>query len=136
MKKLIAVAVLSVVALSGCASAGNTLLAKETRSDVSSKIVVGHTTTVDVQNMYGIPSKSFDMGNGVHVWHYEYAHMKANFVTYIPVVGLFAGGANGYERDLDIYFKGDKVDKFEFKNRNAHYSNHGGTTYTSSSPVN
>lgn len=45
---------------------------------------------------------------GSEVWHYEYAHATANGASYVPIVGLFAGGAHVNKNELVFIF--DKND--------------------------
>lgn len=76
---------LAVLAASGCATAGNQSLKKETEQSVAAKITEGKTTFTD---------------GGSEVWSYELAKMSADGITYVPIVGLFAGSSSGTKKEL------------------------------------
>jgi outer membrane protein assembly factor BamE (lipoprotein component of BamABCDE complex) len=93
-----------VVALGGCASAGNDRVKAETMGTVGSKVTKGVTTKDQVRALYGEPGSVSLTDGGSEVWHYAYAHATATAASYIPIVGIFAGGSNVEKNELVFIF--------------------------------
>ena len=105
-------AVILVSLVCACASGGNQVLRDATADTVSSVIVDGKTTKADVQKAFGDPSDTSFTDGGNDVWKYVYAHATLKAATFVPVVGLFAGGTDGTKKTLTIMFnKSDVVIK-------------------------
>ena len=114
MKHLIAVGL--ALLLGGCASAGNMALKDENEKTVSSQIVEGKTTKNEVVARYGQPTSTTFTDGGNQVWTYRYAYATANAVSYVPIVGIFAGGAHVQSKELVLMFdKNDVVSKFSMR---------------------
>lgn len=107
------IAVVLALLLGGCASAGNVALKDESATSVSSQIVEGKTTKNEVIAKYGQPTTTTFTDGGNQVWTYRYAYATANAVSFVPIVGLFAGGAHVKSKELVVMFdKKDVVAKF------------------------
>jgi outer membrane protein assembly factor BamE (lipoprotein component of BamABCDE complex) len=103
MKKFIAMFMAAAV-LAGCASSGNQVLKGETAETVSTKITKGVSTKDNVRKAYGDPTNTSFTDGGNEIWTYNYAHATATAVSYVPIVGLFAGGADVDKKQLVILF--------------------------------
>lgn len=88
MRKL-AVALIG-LGLSACVSGGT----KVTQQDVS-QFQKGVTTEQEVVAKLGKPNGSSATSTGTKIDVYSYVHSAANAASYIPIVGLAAGGATG-----------------------------------------
>jgi len=96
------------VSLQACASAGNQVLAKADAGSVDKVIVDGKTTKADVTAAYGDPNEHSFTDGGNDIWKYTYAYATPKAVNFVPVVGIFAGGADVDKKVLVIMF--DKSD--------------------------
>lgn len=99
MKKIIYCLILISI-LGGCASAGNDKIRTETNESVSKNVIKGVTTKDQIKALYGEPGAVSLTDGGNEVWHYAYVYSKANAASYIPVVGLFAGGAHVSKNEI------------------------------------
>jgi outer membrane protein assembly factor BamE (lipoprotein component of BamABCDE complex) len=93
-----------VLSVTGCASAGNQVLAKQDAATVSQSIVDGKSTKADVQTAYGDPNDTSFTDGGNEIWKYTYAYATPTAASFVPVVGIFAGGANVDKKTLVILF--------------------------------
>lgn len=112
MKKII-IAGFVFLALAGCSSVGNQSLKNETQESVKSKIVKGKTTKGDVLASFGEPD-SRSLIDGEEQWSYTMYNSQSKATSFIPVIGLLAGGADTQSSSLTIMFKGEKVDSYVF----------------------
>jgi hypothetical protein len=80
----------TVLVCTACASSG-TAVSEAT----ASKFKEGVTTEADVLRVLGKPQNTMVMSNHHRILTYVGVSAHANAATYIPVVGLFAGGASG-----------------------------------------
>ncbi|MCX5888587.1 MAG: outer membrane protein assembly factor BamE [Deltaproteobacteria bacterium] len=91
----------ALLASQGCASSGNPKVAD---FNPSTQVEYGKTTKQEIQAMLGEPNgKSFGM-NGREIWIYTYARAQAKPATFIPLVGLFAGGMDTSGKNLTFAF--------------------------------
>jgi len=95
---------LAVLLFAGCASAGNASLKKETEQSVSTKIVAGKTTKVQVRSMFGSPGKTSFTDGGSEIWTYELSNMSADGINYVPFAGLFGSSVSGTKKELVVLF--------------------------------
>lgn len=115
--KLIAVTLVSALtfAIGGCVSSGN----PSVHDDVAvSKIKIGETTKDEVRTLLGKPnsttrsSGSMFVGAGLpvtpnvnyEIWNYTHISVETDAATFIPIVGLFAGGASSRVSSLTVTF--------------------------------
>ncbi|WP_167631877.1 hypothetical protein [Mariprofundus ferrooxydans] len=109
MKKMFVWIGLAAILLTGCATAGNDALRKESKVSIDQKLIDHQTTQSEVKAMLGAPmGTSFTDGGNV-IWTYELTHMSADASSYIPVVSLFAGSSSGTKKTLTILFDSKNV---------------------------
>jgi hypothetical protein len=75
--------------LCGCAAAG-----VEVKPSQVAQFQRGITTEQDVEKALGQPTSMTVSGDGSQIWIYSYASMQMRSTSFIPIVGLFAGGAD------------------------------------------
>jgi len=88
--------------LCGCASYGHKLDPTQIQ-----KIKKGVSTQAEVVALVGSPDQTLSTGDGKTIFEYIYAHSSVNGATYVPVVGLFAGGAATQSQMLLVTFGPD-----------------------------
>ena len=103
------VILLSTIFLSGCVTSGNKSVSNLTEHKLSEQLVKGHTTKLEVKNLYGEPKDIETIGTEER-WLYEFKKSTPKATTFMPVVHLFASGHNDEVKRLKIYF--DKNEKF------------------------
>jgi outer membrane protein assembly factor BamE (lipoprotein component of BamABCDE complex) len=108
LKKL-ASALIAVSILSGCASSGNEKVRTETMDTVGTKVTKGKTTEADIKAIYGEPVDVSLTDAGSEVWKYVYAHATVKAATFVPIVGLFAGGNDVNKNEVVFIFDSNKV---------------------------
>jgi outer membrane protein assembly factor BamE (lipoprotein component of BamABCDE complex) len=108
MNKYFALAALSALVF-GCASAGNDTIRTETMDTVGTKVVRGVTTKDKIRELYGSPLNVSLTDGGSEVWNYEYTHATATAASYVPIVGLFAGGTDVSKNQVVFIFNKDGV---------------------------
>ena len=124
MKKLV---ILLTVILAGCVTAGNPSVKDESKT---SQIHKGVTTKQEVKELLGMP-QSITTSDGVETWGYSYVHAQATGVSYIPIVGIFAGGATSESNSISLEFnEDDVVKKITTGHATAVAHNFGGTQTT------
>jgi outer membrane protein assembly factor BamE (lipoprotein component of BamABCDE complex) len=104
MKRLFLLFLVTMVA--GCFSMGNKQIMDSSRT---SQIQEGKTTKSEVMGLLGEPNHTQPMPNGEEMWTYTYHKSTTRPTTFIPVVGLFAGGADMKSKTLSLTFDGDGV---------------------------
>lgn len=75
--------------LAGCASAGVRI-----QPDQLQSLKVGETTYQEVISRFGTPTTNIVNSNGNRMVSYSYVHVQTRPETFIPVVGMMAGGAD------------------------------------------
>ncbi|MCL2345888.1 MAG: hypothetical protein FWC58_08570 [Desulfobulbus sp.] len=108
---------IATILLGACAaSAGNMALKDETEKTVSARIVEGKTTKDEVRAMYGQPTQTSFTDGGNEIWTFRYAYATPKAVNFVPVVGIFAGGADVQSKELVVMFdKNNVVAKFSMR---------------------
>ena len=110
-----AMELLALCALAGCVSSGNPAIRDEA---VVEQIKTGITTKEEVRKLLGKPnsigrgSGNLPPGTGIphtaqtnyEVWTYKHISVETHPATFIPIVGLFAGGATSDVNTVTIYF--------------------------------
>ncbi len=102
--------------VSGCASSGNPEIQRE---DLTSQIKIGESTKNDVRRLFGPPNGTSRYAGTVpqlpghpattpgtfsEIWTYAHVNTEIAPVTFIPIVGLFAGSATSEVNPLTITF--------------------------------
>jgi outer membrane protein assembly factor BamE (lipoprotein component of BamABCDE complex) len=102
MSRLWTIAVLA--ALSGCVSSGTKVT--EQQADQFEK---GKSTEADVIAKLGAPTSSSRAADGARADVYMYTKSQARAASFIPVVGLLAGGADATMMAVIFHFTPDGV---------------------------
>lgn len=89
------------ISLMGCVSAGTKELADQR---TVSKIEVGKSSRTEVRTLLGDPVNVMPMPRGEEAWIYVHMRGKPRPASFIPVIGLFAGGADVKSENLMVYF--------------------------------
>lgn len=90
------------LALSGCAASG----VKVSDEQVNS-FVVGTTTEADVLGRLGAPTTRTRNSDGTVLLQYVYAEAQVRAATFVPIVGLFAGGSDVKSTAVNLTFGPD-----------------------------
>ena len=109
--KSVALIILCLGLLVGCASGGSQAIKNETPSTISSKIIEGKTTATEIKAMFGGPTSTSLTESGFDIWQYSFDKISHDAVSYIPVVGMFAGSASGTSKTLTVLFDEHSVVK-------------------------
>lgn len=105
-----------VIFLGACASVGNMPLRNESAQTVATRIVEGKTTKQEVQDAYGQPTTTSFTDGGNEIWTYRYSYATSKAINFVPIVGLFAGGADVQSKELVILFgKDNRVTKYSYR---------------------
>lgn len=95
---------IAALGLAGCASTmGNESVAQVTAADVKQKIIVGKSTKKDVEQQFGKPV-TVQSGKNGDTWIYQYGQAKLDAVSYIPLVGMYLGGADSKSKTVTVEF--------------------------------
>ena len=101
--------------LTGCATVGNERLESSTQSSVQGQLQEGKTTKQEVQDAFGAPNKTAFTESGLEIWTYELAHATPHAINFVPIVGIFAHGADVRKKTLTVLFdNGGLVKKYTF----------------------
>lgn len=90
----------------GCSSHGNREIADDARV---SKIEKGKSTKADVEALVGKPTTVDFTEGGLEKWLYVYTTSQVRGSSFIPVVGIFAGGSDINMDSLTILFTKDGI---------------------------
>jgi hypothetical protein len=85
--------------LAGCASSGT-----QVKDSALTQFQKGVTTEADVERALGPPTATSSSSNGVRVTVYAGAHAQAKAASFIPVVGISAGGATAHSSMVSFRF--------------------------------
>ncbi len=92
------------LAIGGCASSDNSVMATADQATIAKRIVNGKTTQREVQDYLGSPDDVRYTDSGQEIWQYVHHNTSVNATTFIPVVGIFAGGSKTDQKLLTILF--------------------------------
>ncbi|MEH2922436.1 hypothetical protein ACFFL1_05730 [Samsonia erythrinae] len=112
MKKIF-IAVMMIFPLSACTTYGNKSLKDESQQTVKTKIVKGKTTQQDVINAFGEP-QTRATNDGQEMWSYSSMSGETQISNYIPGLALLKNSSTAHMKSLDIWFKGNVVDRYNF----------------------
>ncbi|MEF9674628.1 hypothetical protein ABRQ00_15090 [Pectobacterium aroidearum] len=112
MKKLF-IAALVILPLSACTTYGNKSLKDESQQTVKTKIVKGKTTQQDVINAFGEP-QTRATNDGQEMWSYSSMSGESQISNYIPGLALLKNSSTAHMNSLEIWFKGNVVDRYNF----------------------
>lgn len=103
MKKFMII--LASIALFGCAStAGNDRIKDHSQDTISQSIVVGKSTKSDVRKEFGEPTAITLNDSGSENWTYTFARATPKAINFVPIIGLFARGADVSTKKVVILF--------------------------------
>lgn len=97
--KQLAVVALILVALSACASTGTQI-----KDSQLSAFQIGVTTHADVIRALGPPESEVVSSSGSRSMTYIFSHVSTEAASFIPLVGMFAGGAKAQTNAVTIRF--------------------------------
>jgi outer membrane protein assembly factor BamE (lipoprotein component of BamABCDE complex) len=100
MKRIIVLLTLCLTLL-GCFSSGNKQIMDASKT---SQIQEGKTTKAEIIAVLGEPNHTTSMPNGEEMWMYNYTQSVTRPTTFIPVIGLFAGGTDMKGKTLMFRF--------------------------------
>ncbi|QHP81023.1 hypothetical protein EO763_14420 [Pectobacterium odoriferum] len=112
MKKLF-IAALVILPLTACTTYGNESLKDESQQTVQTKIVKGKTTQQDVINAFGEP-QTRATNDGQEMWSYSSMSGESQISNYIPGLALLKNSSTAHMNSLEIWFKGNVVDRYNF----------------------
>ena len=101
MKKLL-LAIFIILPLGGCTVHGNKSLTDENHQTVKLKIVKGKTTQQEILAAFGEPQTRAMTG-------------ESQLSNYIPGLALLTNSSTAHIKSLDIWFKGDVVERYDFR---------------------
>lgn len=90
------------LAVTGCVSTGTKVTQQE-----ASAFEVGKTTEAQVIAAFGPPNQTSTLTDGTRIDIYMHISAHANAASFIPVVGLFAGGAKSTNDTVTFTFTPD-----------------------------
>jgi outer membrane protein assembly factor BamE (lipoprotein component of BamABCDE complex) len=99
-------ALLAVVVMAGCSSVGNREIADDSRI---AKIEKGKSTKADVEALVGKPTTVDFTDGGLEKWLYVYTTSQMRGASFIPVVGIFAGGSDINSDTLTVLFSKEGI---------------------------
>ena len=102
-RKLLCILVF-LVFIAGCAAAG-----VRVTEDKLTTLKKGETTIDEVITMFGKPTNSTLDSNGTRIIVYSYAKVSTRAETFIPIVGLFAGGTDIQSNSVAMTFNGKGI---------------------------
>lgn len=102
--KRVWVAALVALALAGCASVGNENIRHVSEQNLAEKLAKGKTTKADVRAHLGAPDETSFTDSGNEIWKYVHVKSTAKGVNFIPVVNIFASGANQEKKEVVLLF--------------------------------
>jgi len=112
---IIPVALIIAASCPGCATSGNPAVQRE---ELVSQIKIEMSTKDDVRRLFGLPN-AVSRSSGtvlpgiagipsqnsiVETWSYSYMNVETSPVTFIPIIGLFAGSATAEISSLTVQF--------------------------------
>ncbi|MER0046413.1 hypothetical protein ABRP56_08450 [Pectobacterium odoriferum] len=112
MKKLF-IAALVILPLTACTTYGNKSLKDESQQTVKTKLVKGKTTQQDVINAFGEP-QTRATNDGQEMWSYSSMSGESQISNYIPGLALLKNSNTAHMNSLEIWFKGNVVDRYNF----------------------
>ena len=102
--------------VSGC---GPTMGSKLDSAAVN-KIQKGVTTRAQVEAAVGMPTNTSILPDGRRMAMYFYSESKSDAMTFVPYAGIFAGSSNRRDQNLQVIYKENIVDDYEFSDTSKH----------------
>ncbi|WP_454727733.1 MULTISPECIES: outer membrane protein assembly factor BamE domain-containing protein [Cupriavidus] len=92
------------LAVTACGTTRTGALATADEATIAKRIINGKTTQQEVREFLGGPDDVRFTDSGQEVWQYVQENTTVNGATFIPVVGIFAGGSKTDQKLLTILF--------------------------------
>ncbi|EDU4389010.1 hypothetical protein ACSRAT_10665 [Salmonella enterica] len=112
MKRML-IAVLVILSLASCTVHGNKSLTDETHQTVKLKIVKGKTTQQEILTAFGEP-QTRATNDGQEMWSYSSMTGESQLSNYVPGLALLTNSSTAHIKSLDIWFKDDVVERYNF----------------------
>lgn len=112
MKKIF-IAVLTILPLASCTAQGNKSLTVENHKTVKLKIIKGKTTQQEIITAFGEP-QTRATNDGQEMWSYSSMTGESQLSNYVPGLALLTNSSTAHIKSLDIWFKGDVVERYNF----------------------
>ncbi|MFJ5453014.1 hypothetical protein ACIPT4_08200 [Pectobacterium jejuense] len=112
MKKMF-IAALVILPLTACTTYGNKSLKNKSQQTVKTKIVKGKTTQQEILAAFGEP-QTRATNDGQEIWSYSSMSGESQISNYIPGLALLKNSNTTHMKSLDIWFKGNVVDRYNF----------------------
>lgn len=112
MKKIF-IAVLTILPLASCTVHGNKSLTDENHQTVKLKIIKGKTTQQEILTAFGEP-QTCATNDGQEMWSYSSMTGESQLSNYVPGLALLTNSSTAHIKSLDIWFKGDVVERYNF----------------------
>ncbi|HHY3052853.1 TPA: hypothetical protein ACV5UU_006035 [Klebsiella michiganensis] len=112
MKKML-IAVLVILPLASCTAQGNKSLTNENHKTVKLKIIKGKTTQQEIITAFGEP-QTRATNDGQEMWSYSSMTGESQLSNYVPGLALLTNSSTAHIKSLDIWFKGDVVERYNF----------------------
>lgn len=112
MKKML-IAVFIMLPLANCTVHGNKSLTDENNQTVKLKIVKGKTTQQEILTAFGEP-QTRATNDGQEMWSYSSMTGESQLSNYVPGLALLTNSSTAHIKSLDIWFKGDVVERYNF----------------------
>ncbi|EDQ9004143.1 hypothetical protein GS221_004817, partial [Salmonella enterica] len=106
-------AVFIILPLASCTVHGNKSLTDENHQTVKLKIVKGKTTQQEIFTAFGEP-QTRATNDGQEMWSYSSMTGESQLSNYIPGLALLTSSSTAHIKSLDIWFKGDVVERYNF----------------------
>lgn len=110
MKKIF-IAVLTILPLASCTVHGNKSLTDENNQTVKLKIIKGKTTQQEILTAFGEP-QTRATNDGQEMWSYSSMTGESQLSNYVPGLALLTNSSTAHIKSLDIWFKGDVVERY------------------------
>lgn len=112
MKKIF-IAVLTILPLASCTVHGNKSLTDENHQTVKLKIIKGKTTQQEILTAFGEP-QTRATNDGQEMWSYSSMTGESQLSNYVPGLALLTNSSTAHIKSLDIWFKGEVVERYNF----------------------
>ncbi|EOL8853153.1 hypothetical protein ACM9NI_006168 [Klebsiella michiganensis] len=112
MKKML-IAVLVILPLASCTVHGNKSLTDENHQTVKLKIIKGKITQQEILTAFGEP-QTRATNDGQEMWSYSSMTGESQLSNYVPGLALLTNSSTAHIKSLDIWFKGDVVERYNF----------------------
>jgi outer membrane protein assembly factor BamE (lipoprotein component of BamABCDE complex) len=97
----------ALLVLVGCASTGNQNVKVATQESVKAQMKEGVTTKEEVRKQLGEPTSVSFTDSGNEIWTFKYSEATSHASNFVPLVSLFASGADVKNKEIVVLFDKD-----------------------------